>query len=178
MSTKYTTKQNIIKKTSKKIDIYQTPPEAFPPLHKYIPKNIQCIWEPACGKGILGQTISLVGNYKVLMTDIVHGQDFLEFVPNREYDMIITNPPFSKKDAFLTRCYELGKPFALLLPITAFEGKYRQSLYKKYGLEVILLNKRVNFILDHTDSKAGCWFSSAWFTNGLNIGSQLVFEEI
>ena len=39
-----------------------------------------------------------------------------------QFDCIITNPPFSLKQEFLQRCYELGKPFALLLPLTTFES--------------------------------------------------------
>jgi len=59
----------------------------------------------------------------------VSGNDFLVDEPAFAYDCIITNPPYSIKDRFLTRCYELKKPFALLMPLTALEGKYRQQLY-------------------------------------------------
>jgi hypothetical protein len=37
----------------------------------------------------------------------------------------------------LRRCCESGKPFALLLPLTALEGQKRHELYRRYGLEVI-----------------------------------------
>lgn len=173
----YETKQNIIKKG--KLDNYYTPPEAFDILYKYIPKNIKTIWEPACGTGRLVTAMTEKG-YHVLMTDIAFGVDFLDknVLDNVvDYHMIVTNPPFSKKTQFLKRCYELGVPFALLLPTTALEGKERQELYKNYGIEVILPNKRYNFSTDHSN-KAGSWFHTSWFTYGLNIGKQLIFEEI
>jgi hypothetical protein len=66
------------------------------------------------------------------------------------------------------------KPFALLLPLTTFETTKRQKLFKKYGVEVIFLPKRINF---ETPSGKGSdsWFAVAWFTNWLNIGKQLIF---
>ena len=45
------------------------------------------------------------------------GQDFLQYEPQEDYDYIISNPPFSKKDAILKRLYELKKPFAILMPL-------------------------------------------------------------
>ena len=49
--------------------------------------------------------------------------------------MIITNPPYSLKDEFIKKCYEWKKPFCLLLPITALEGKVRGKCLEKMVLE-------------------------------------------
>jgi len=83
-------------------------------------------------------------------------------------DCIITNPPFKFKQQFLEKCYELGKPFALLLPLTTFETKKRQNLFKKHGLEVIFFDKRINFETPNNVVKSSAWFATAWFTHGLN----------
>jgi hypothetical protein len=80
------------------------------------------------------------------------------------------------KDEFLARCYGLGIPFALLLPLTALEGIKRQSLYRKHGLELILLPRRVKFETPSGEG-AGSWFATAWFTNKLRIGKELTFWE-
>ncbi|MEM3859736.1 MAG: hypothetical protein QW478_10090, partial [Candidatus Micrarchaeaceae archaeon] len=90
------------------------------------------------------------------------------------FDAIVTNPPFSLKQEFLIRCYELQKPFALLLPLTTFETKKRQDLFKKYGVEVIFFPKRINFETPD-GSGNGSWFATAWFTWGLNLGRSLVW---
>lgn len=156
-------------------DDFQTPQYAVYPLLKYIPKN-WLIWE--CAEGIGNITAVFKNNsYKVIGSDITTGQDFFEYEP-QNYDCIITNPPYSEKDKWLQRCYELGKPFALLLPITALEGQKRHSMYRKYGLQVIILDKRVNFVLpmDKAPQKSSSWFASAWFTNGINLSSNLIFE--
>jgi len=155
-------------------DDFQTPPEALNPLLRYLKKE-WVIWECACGNGNLSDHLKKLG-YKVIATDILTGQDFLTYEPEN-YDCIITNPPYSLKDQFLERAYSLGKPFAFLLPITAFEGKRRQALFVQNGLEIILFNKRINF---ETPSGHGSssWFATAWFTNGLKIGRQITWVDL
>jgi len=153
---------------------FQTPIQALNPLLPFLKKE-WVIWECAQGKGNLTNRLNDLG-YNTTGTDILTGQDFLTYTPDK-FDCIITNPPFSIKQKFIERCYTLGKPFALLLPLTTFETKKRQDLFKKYGLEVIFFDKRINF--ETPDGKGtGAWFASAWFTNGLNIGKQLTFVEL
>ena len=148
---------------------FQTPPEALYPLYPYLNKE-WTIWECAEGKGNLTRELRSEG-YSVIGSDILTGQDFLTWQPEH-FDCIVTNPPYSEKQLFLTRAYELGKPFAFLLPLTTFETSKRQELFRTYGLEVILFDKRINFETPHqADSKS--WFATAWFTNWLNIGRQL-----
>ena len=152
-------------------DDFYTPECAIKPLIEVIPKNWK-VWECSSGTGNIVKFFR-ERDMNIFGTDIKEGEDFL--LSNRtDFDCIITNPPFSLKDKFLEKCYSIGKPFALLLPITAFEGKKRQELYKKYGLQVILFNKRINYM----NEKDGNWFASAWFTFGLNLPNQLNFVEL
>ncbi len=72
-------------------DDFQTPPIALQPLIKYLNKD-WTIWECASGKGNLVRELRVQG-LKVVGTDIHVGKDFLEYEP-KEYDCIITNPPF------------------------------------------------------------------------------------
>lgn len=155
-------------------DDFQTPPEALKPLLPYLNKN-WVIWEPACGNGNLVKELEQL-YYKVIGTDILTGRDFLDNDFEAENaDCIITNPPFKYKQQFLEQCYKLGKPFALLLPLTAFETAKRQKLFKTYGIEVILFDKRINFETPNKIDKSSAWFATAWFTHGLNIGRELTF---
>ena len=93
------------------------------------------------------------------------------------YDCIVTNPPYSLKEEFLKRCYELGKPFALLMPLTALESEKRQKLYRKYGIQLIIPNKRFNFETP-SGKGGGSWFATAWFTWGLNLPKDLMFVKL
>ena len=152
-------------------DDFQTPPEALKPLLPFLDKS-WVIWECAQGKGNLTKTLSRLG-YGVVGTDILTGQDFLFWQPDH-WDCIVTNPPYSKKQKFLERCYKLGKPFVLLLPLTALETRSRQKLYAKYGLQVILFPKRINFQVPKTIG-SNSWFATAWLTNGLRLPRDLNF---
>jgi hypothetical protein len=156
-------------------DDFQTPAYAINPLLPYISKD-KPIWECAAGKGNLVKAFTNLG-YTCFGTDALTGQSFFLYQPNQRFDVIVTNPPFSLKQEFLEHAYCLGKPFAFLLPLTTLETKKRQDLFKKYGLEVILLDRRVNFETPSGNGK-GSWFATAWFTWGLNIGQQLTFVKM
>jgi hypothetical protein len=106
--------------------------------------------------------------------DVQPGVDFLNTTPAHHYDAIVTNPPFSRKDEFLGWCYARQKPFALLLPVTALAAKGRQSLYRQHGVEVVLMDGRMDFETPSGEG-TGAWFETAWFTWGLGIGQQLTF---
>ena len=150
---------------------FQTPKEALYPLYEYVPKD-WTIWECAAGSGNLVIAMEMWG-YNVVYSDILAGHDFLNWQPPK-WDCIITNPPYSLKQHFLERAYLLGKPFAFLLPLTTFETEKRQRLFRKYGLEVILMPHRINFETP-LGKGSGAWFATAWFTWGLNIGKELTF---
>src|ERR1035437_10105963 len=150
---------------------FQTPIEALNPLYSYLKKE-WIIWECSCGKGNLLGGLNGRG-FCTIGTDILRGYDFLKYKPD-DFDCIITNPPYSLKQQFLERAYSLEKPFAFLLPLTTLETQKRQELFRKYGLEIIFFDKRINF--ETPDGKGmGSWFATAWFTNGLNIGKEMTF---
>lgn len=155
-------------------DDFQTPKEAIYPLLPWLKRN-WIIWECAEGKGNLTRALRAEG-YQVIGTDILTGYDFLTWQPEK-YDCIVTNPPYSVKQKFLARAYRLGKPFAFLLPLTTLETKARQDLFRKYGVEIILFDRRINFYVP-SGKESKNWFASAWFTNWLNIGQQLTFTKL
>jgi len=155
-------------------DDFQTPKEALFPLIPYLKKE-WTIWECACGTGNLVDGLKEFG-FNVIGTDIKTGNDFLNWQPEK-FDCIITNPPYSLKQEFLKRCYKLKKPFALLLPLTTFETQKRQRYFKKYGVQVIFFDKRINFFTP-SGNGSGSWFASAWFTNNLKLDYDLNFTEL
>lgn len=182
-----------LKTVSKKVvsdcDNFQTPPIALQPLLPYIKKHWR-VWDCACGEGNINAELSRngiaslrsdkygEGTWKVdfLSDEILYGVGCLIYM--HHFDCIVTNPPYRFKDEFLARCYEIGKPFALLMPITALEGKFRQKLYKENGIEIIFMDKRINYITPNKVAKSSAHFASAWFTWGLNIGKEMTFAEL
>lgn len=143
-------------------DEFQTPKEAIEYLLPYLKKD-WIIWESAWGAGMLATHLKEAG-FKV------------RSLPS-QYDIEITNPPYSDKEGFLKRAYQRGKPFAFLLPLTALEGKKRGYLFSNYGIQLIIPNKRINFITP-SGKGSSSWFQVAWFCSGLNLPKDLNFVEL
>ena len=141
-----------------KNDEFYTPDEAIYPLLPYLPKD-KIYWECTdFGSSNITKILKENG-YKVIGTHKKFGFDFLKDEPNFDYDIIITNPPYSIKNDFLIRAYELNKPFCFLLPITALEGRVRGELFRNFGIEVLVLDKRINFMPNNKN----VWFNTSWF---------------
>jgi hypothetical protein len=83
------------------------------------------------------------------------------------------------KYPWLERSYELGRPFALLLPVETLGAASCQRLINLYGVEVILMDKRINFKMPNKGySGKGSDFPTYWHTWGLGIGQQITCVNI
>lgn len=157
-------------------DECMTPYYAVDPLVKYIPKRKK-IWCPF-DKAWSAFVQILKKDNIVLYSHIDEGQDFFKYQPD-DFDLIISNPPFSVKDQVLERCYTLGKPFALLLPVNSIQGKKRVSLFKKHDLELLIFDGRIDF---HTrgnfvETSKNTHFGSAYFCRGI-LPKPIIFESL
>lgn len=70
--------------------------------------------------------------FTVIRSSLAEGQDFFTYEPS-EWDVIVSNPPFSIKDKVLGRLYSLNKPFAILLPLNSLQGKSRYKYFSGGG---------------------------------------------
>ena len=103
--------------------------------------------------------------------------DFAKQCPAK-WDVLVTNPPFTKKPVFFQRAYELGKPFALLLPVESLAGQKRIELYRKHGIQVMIPDKRINFSnAGENRNGTSANFPTAWFCWGLNLPDKLTFVQ-
>lgn len=116
------------------IGIFQTHPRALRPLLDYLPRRWH-LWECAAGQGWLVDALREEG-YTVTGSDVLgfrgqRNRDFFTWEPSR-WDCVVTNPDYSgkNKERFLERAYSLGKPFALLMPLTTLEGVKRQEMFR------------------------------------------------
>ena len=153
-------------------DNYQTPKIAWEYLKPYIKKE-WTVWECASGEGQLYTFIKEDG-FTVIGSDKEY--DFLR-QPTKDCDCIITNPPYSLKDEFIERCYAINKPFALLMPLTALEGKRRQREFAEHGVQMIIPPKRINFKTPSGQGRSA-WFATAWFCYKLNLPKEINFITI
>ena len=160
-------------KNHKVFDELYTPDYAVEPLLKYIPRDVHNIWAPCDTED--SRIVQVLSNngFHVWYSHIEDGHDFLLEETKMPYDMIITNPPFSIKDKIIRRSYELGKPFALLLPLKALEGQKRGEMWGNGGIGVVVLDNRVDY-----NGKGSCWYNTSWFIHSKMTDGRLFFEHI
>ena len=167
-----------LKKPSYAGDDFQTPNWAVDLLvDNYLAlTEYKRVWECASGGGSLAARLRQ-HKYQVIETDIEKGTNFIpslitnDEIARNDYDIIITNPPYSKKNSFIFQCAKLKKPFALLLPLTALESAKRHLIWRE-GLFLLIPNRRVNFYKLHWDQTmkaGGAWFPVGWFICGPDI---------
>lgn len=98
-------------------DEQYTPAKTVELLLPYIQhlKN-KIIWLPFDREDSQFVKVLTENGFKVVYSHIDYGQDFFDYEPE-EWDVIISNPPYTNKRRYWERCLDLGKPFTLLLPV-------------------------------------------------------------
>ncbi len=152
--------------TDKDSDNYVTNKQDWIRIQEYIPKDKK-IWAPFYCDGKQKEY------FKEMGFDIIHqDKDFFEYTP--EYDILIDNPPFSKKKEILKKLKELDKPFILICPSMMLSYKYFQEDYK--DIQVIIPQKRINFKHLNSDKKNySPPFASFYFCYKMNLPKDLTF---
>ena len=75
--------------------------------------------------------------------------DYFDALDNLDYDIIITNSPFSRNILieFLYNLSALDKPFIIILPITKIFSKYFKTSFRQYKhIQIIIPKSRLQFI--------------------------------
>ena len=126
-------------KTFTKHDDYMTPKSAWEAIQKYIPKDKE-IWEAFYGNGSSANYLRELG-YSVISEEV-------DFFKSDLGDIIVSNPPFSKKKEVVKRMKELGKPFILIMPSPAIHTSYIRESFSDTDspLQIIIPRKRIQFI--------------------------------
>lgn len=162
-------------KTDKASDEYYTPDFAVRPILKYLPQDA-VVWCPFDTEE--SQFVKLIrqNGQKVIATHIDNGENFFFYKPEN-YDAIISNPPFSCKDAVLHRLTELGKPYAMLLPLPTLQGQSRFNDIK--DCQALIFDKRINFFTDISQTKMakGVAFASIYICKNF-LPRDLIFEKL
>ena len=153
-----------------------TPYYAVEPILKYIPKDKK-IWCPFDKEWSAFYQSFKRGGYNVIRSHLDDGKDFFEYQPY-DYDIIVSNPPFSIKDKILERLYSLNKPFAILLPMNSLQGKSRYKFFKQ-GVQLLTFDQRIGY---HNQSNwdipvEGSPFATAYFCRNI-LPRDLIIEEL
>ena len=176
-----------------------TPAYAVEPLLPYL-DDIQTrlgrqlvVWESAAGEGLLAGYLRRAG-YRVIATDYSTDASYLgddvtggfdrfrdpnTYPPMFDYDLEITNVPFSLKVAWLKKACESGKRFALLMPSNTRFTSTAVPLFNDYSLEMLSPLSRVDYKMPMKGWKdekgnSSAQFHSSWICSRLYLGNPIV----
>ncbi len=130
-------------------DNFETPLEVWKDILPFVPTD-KTLCDPFYFNG--ASKIHL----KTLGIEIIHeqGSDFFE---NDQGDMILTNPPFSKKRSIFKEILKRQKPFMMLVPLDTLCALYFKPFLPE--ITVFIPPRRINFT---PGSK--CAFNSVWLS--------------
>ena len=114
---------------------------------KYLPRD-KIIWTPFdCEWSAFYQKLKEEG-YRVVRSSLQDRQDFFEYEPD-EWDIIVSNPPFSLKNKVLERLYSFNKPFAILYTDT-HTTSFIFHIILRFALEIFFTGFSFNLFTAQT----------------------------
>ena len=144
-----------------KNDECYTPAYSVQPILEYIPKDA-IVWCPFDTSDSEYVKVLTAAGIDTVASHIEDGRDFFQYEPEH-YDCIVSNPPFTNKRAFFQRALDLGKPFALLMANTWLNDRAPMQLFAERGLQLLLLDKRTEFIQPNSQTSGKITFSSSYY---------------
>jgi hypothetical protein len=79
--------------------------------------------------------------FNVVYSHIDNGQDFFTYEP-KNFDVILSNPPYKDKRKFIERAESFNKPWCLLLPINIISDAILNDIFGNMEELTILVPKR------------------------------------
>ena len=134
-----------------------TPHYAVTPILEYIPKDAT-VWCPFDTKE--SEFVKQIPNN--IHSHISTGQDFFTYEPD-EWDMIVSNPPFTNKRKFFERALSFNKPFALIMTNTWLNDRAPMQLFKERDLQLLMFDRRMKFTSPDGRPNNKITFSSSYF---------------
>jgi len=165
------TSLNILKKY--KLDDYTTPLYVWKMLLDYLDlgKNT-IIYEPfyndSKSKTYLG---------KLGYNNVIHeNENFFENYDKYEYDIILSNPPYSIKQNILKVLHQLDKPFVLIVPTAIISKLYVKNIFGDDidKIQYIIPNRRLQFEVDGYNQKR-CCFDTLFMCYKLELQRDIVY---
>jgi len=120
-----------------------TPAYGVGPILEYIPEEA-IVWCPF-DEGHSEFVKQISKQNPVVHSHLSDGKDFFFYEPD-EWDIIISNPPFTNKRKFFERALSFNKPFALIMTNTWLNDAAPKQLFKDRDLQLLMFDKRMRFI--------------------------------
>ena len=163
-------KSNKILYSKGKNDECYTPQYAIEPLLKYLDKN-KIIWCPFDTQDSNFVKLLKQNGFNVVCSHISTGQDFYEYEP-KQWDIIVSNPPFTNKRKIFERALSFNKPFALLMTNTWLNDSAPKQLFKEKDLQLLMFEQRIQF-----NNQNKITFSSSYYCWNL-LPKQIIMERL
>ena len=115
--------------------------------------------------------------FDVTYSHIDTGTDFFEIDNLKDYDAIVSNPPFSKREKILEKLFESDVPFAIIMNFNGlFDKKSRWELFKRNEFELLVPLGRMHFFNDNGFHNSPS-FQSIWVCKGI-CDKQIIFDDM
>ena len=155
-------------KTNSKIfkdDDYETTENILKDLLPFI-KDYNIIYDPFYCNGLIIQEWNKLN--KICINEKL---DAFNREHPKNYDIIISNIPFSLKKECLELFITLNKPFIMLCPVDILVREYMNKYFHK--LQFIIPKKRYNFYKKN-QKKSSSWFDTMWICYGLKLKEKII----
>ncbi len=151
-----------------------TPDYAVEPILKYIPKD-SIVWCPFdTDKSEFVKQISKQN--EVVYSHISTGQDFFNYEPD-DWNIMLSNPPFTNKRKYFERALSFNKPFALIMTNTWLNDSAPKQLFKDKDLQLLMFDKRMKFVSPDGRDNDKITFSSSYYCWNF-LPKQIIMEEL
>ena len=112
--------------------------------------------------------------FQVTYSHIETGTDFFDIKNLGDYDAIVSNPPFSKRQKILEKLFVSGVPFAMIMNFNGlFDSKARWRLFKENEFELLIPLGRMRFFNEKLKTNSPN-FQSIWVCKGI-CDNQITF---
>lgn len=156
-----------------KNDNYMTPKEAWENIKEVIPKD-KVIWEPFYGDGKSGEQLRELG------FNVIHERE--DFFKVDRGDVVVSNPPFSKKKEILEELVKRNKPFILLISASTISTQTFRRIFKgRENIQIIVPSRRIHFCkIDEAGNRLptqSCPFECFQYCWKIGLPKELVWED-
>lgn len=153
-----------------------TPEYGVKPIIKYLDKS-KIVWCPFDTDDSNFVKLLKQEGYNVVNSHISNGQDFYNYEPET-WDVIVSNPPFTKKRNIFERALSFNKPFALIMTNTWLNDAAPKQLFKNKELQLLMFEQRIEFEQkDDSKVKKKITFSSSYYCYSL-LPKQIIMEKL
>ena len=151
-----------------------TPHYAVKPILKYIPKDA-IVWCPF-DKQESEFVKQISQQNEVVYSHIDTNQDFFTYEPD-DWDVMVSNPPFTNKRKFFERALSFNKPFALIMTNTWLNDSAPKKIFKDKDLQLLMFDKRMKFVSPDGRNNDKITFSSSYYCWNL-LPKQIIMEDL